>query len=1562
MWETETPKAAESEDAAAAAKAAEMQTISEEGAVRTALEGIAAHEPTETAGAHAPSEGGSPHTLAGLDVGSTTAKLVIVEETSGRTLFARYRRHHAQLEETAAELLGEAARELGNVPVLLAVCGSGGEPIAQLLGAPYVQEVVANAIAVGKLYPQARCAIELGGQDAKALFFRTDKTTGRLVASDMRMNGSCAGGTGAFLDETASLLDATEEGLESLASQGSRVHQVSGRCGVFAKTDIQPLLIQGARAEDLALSAFHAVAKQTIGGLAQGLELEAPIVFEGGPLTYNPTLVRVFAERLGLKPQDVILPEHPETIVAYGTALAARTLADGRKTKRSDEAAGANAAVGASPSDPASRPGRLPRWTLHSAEAKLHAKGSRQHKGANRARALFATPEEQERFLRRHAAEGGALATPEGKPEIPCYIGIDSGSTTSKVALLSEDGDVFDTLYAHNDGAPLETVRDGLLQLEEKYRARGQRLAVLGVGTTGYGEQMMAAALEADASSVETVAHARACARYVPEATFVLDIGGQDMKAIWLNDGAVTDIMLNEACSSGCGSFLENFADSLGITCDDIAEAAFASESPAELGSRCTVFMTSTVITEQRNGKQPNDIMAGLCRSIIENVFTKVVRVPHTDNLGPCVVAQGGTFRNDAVLRALEEYLGHEVIRAPFPGEMGAIGAALVCRDRLASRREERTSKNRDGRGERSGQNGQDGCKSSFIGFDALRTLGYSQEHGRTCTGCANSCSLTVTRFSTGTAYATGNKCPRGAGEDPKAARRKKASASAANLHEERARMLFELYPVEPVRDEQPELFGLPRVLEFWDSMPFWSTFLRTLGYRVTFSHPSSARMLEEGLRYVASDTVCLPAKIVHGHVFDLCRQGASRILFPYVMHMPPEGQDKMSPYMCAIVMGYPMVVKNFQDPATAFGVQLDTPVFHWFTESNREKQIHAWACSSLGATASQAKKAYLQAEQVLLGFRNKLARRGEEVLATAREDGRGAVVVAGRPYHSDPFISHKVAERFSSQGMAVLTPDSLPGLSEAPLDNLLPEVTNNFHTRMLESALIAAAEPNLHYVQLVSFGCGHDAILSDEITRILREVGGKAPLVLKLDESDATGSIGIRVQSFIETMRIGRNGGANTAARGEAPSTDKTLGFNEAPAINVLGNPYATAFAKDDKARRTLLIPNISGEVSLMLQGAMLAEGFKAKVLPIGGPEQIKLGKRYTHNDICFPCQMVIGEVLDELQSGAWRTDEVAVGMVKFKCDCRMSHYAALLRRALDRAGYGDVPILTTDPVDTKGMHPGIAMLGPGAVIKAVWAAMMLDILQDIKRKTRPYELQPGQTEKVFAACVNNIANRLKQGLAPAISAYREAIGTMASIPIDRCRPKPRVFVTGELLVTYHPGSNFHIEDYLIEHGMEPMFPRVTDQLRKDFTAAMAEISDFGANISKESFPVTALFNLAQTTMERIARAHPLFEPEARPDQMYEEVAHIIPKTLSCGEGWLMAAEIAHWAKRGVRSFVILQPFGCLPNHICGRGVTKRLKDEYPGIQILPLDLDPDASQANIENRLQMLIMQNLG
>ena len=1401
----------------------------------------------------------------------------------------------------------------------MAISGSGGKALAEFLGIPYMQEVVANAVAIQRLHPQARCAIELGGQDAKMIFFGDDVAAGDaglsqgkdlssragLTVSDMRMNGSCAGGTGAFLDEIATLLQIPIEQLDDLAAAGQALYSISGRCGVYAKTDIQPLLNAGAHKQDIALSSFHAVAKQTIGGLAQGLDIKPPIVFEGGPLTFNPSLVGVFAQRLNLSDGDCIVPAHPELMVALGAAFALE-----------GALASEDAAV-----------------DLREAQSLMQAAPSQMTDDAMRGEPFFETEAQRDAFLARHALEHTRVHLEPGCTA-RVYLGIDSGSTTTKIVLLDEDGQLVDDFYASNEGEPLDVARDAFARIQESYRKRDIVLEVLGCGTTGYGEHLFARAFHADFHTVETVAHAWATTRYVPDASFILDIGGQDMKAIWLDEGVVTDILVNEACSSGCGSFLESFAHSLGVDTRQIATAAFRSKSPAVLGSRCTVFMNSSVVTEQRNGKTPDDIMAGLCRSIVENVFTKVIRVANLDRLGPRVVVQGGTFSNDAVLAAFEHYIGREVVRAPYPGLMGAIGAAL-----LAQRHMQQTGAR----------------KSSFIGLDAASRLAYTREPGVTCPFCANACSRTVLSFADGTTWVSGNRCERGevVGDAGDPAVRdavraiSRAVDSVPDLYAVREQLLFKRYPVQAVCPARNIVLGLPRVLALWDNAPFWTTLLTALGFGVRVSDPSTREMYEDGLPAVASDTVCFPAKLVHGHVRQLVRGGVDRIFIPSVTTVPSENPHASSESMCAVLKGYPIVMRNSDNPLERFGVPFDNPLFHWYSTKDRDAQLAAYFAAEYGIDACDVASALVQADAAQASFRFQLLEAGQAVIDRARASGSFAVVLASRPYHNDKLVNHGLPALFAESGVAAIPADAVPGADEVDLSASRIDIVNNFHARMLSTAVIAAQSDCLEYAQVVSFGCGHDAYLSDEIVRLMHDGGAKAPLVLKVDESDAAGPLRIRIRSFIETVRMRRE-------------TDS------APSGPCLGDAYPVKFTRAMRREKVILTPNTSHAFSRMMAAVFSKQGVRSEPMEVGRERAIALGKKYVHNDICFPAQVVIGEALATLESGRYDDCDVAIGMGKYLGDCRLTHYSALLRKALDDAGYAHVPIITNDDADERNLHPGFKMNALSAM-RVAMTLPMIDALEALLRRIRPYELVAGQANQAFEDALDQVINGLQaQGVSGLKSGFKRAVRIMARVDYDRSNPRPRVLIVGEYLLNFHPGANHDIEDYLERAGFEVVEAAMTDVIRKTYFYKGAQIAEYGIDkpLSERAWYriANALFEHAHDVADRIGATHPLYEPACRMPELVQASDKIVHHTFDAGEGVLIPAEIIHQAESGCEAFLILQPFGCLPNHIVGRGIAKRLKELYPRARILPLDYDPDVSFANIENRLQMLVMSVMG
>jgi predicted CoA-substrate-specific enzyme activase len=1488
------------------------------------------HEISDTQRSEKPN---TQQALLGIDIGSTTTKAVVVDAATHETLHSTYRRHHAHQTESLRPILTEIAERFPDLRFSVAMSGSGGKAIAEYLGIPYAQEVVANAIAVQEDYPQARCAIELGGQDAKMIFFEADPETGQLNVADMRMNGSCAGGTGAFIDEIATLLKTPVEQLDSLAAQGTTAHSISGRCGVYAKTDIQPLLNQGARKEDIALSTFHAIAKQTLGGLAQGLDVNPPVIFEGGPLTFNPTLVRVFAERLGFSGDQIIVPENPEVIVARGAALALTgLLADERHEfdlqALVDALAGAPAALASQ---------------------------------ATSGEPFFVTEAELTAFKQRHALPPAPHLQPRSGQVVRAYLGIDSGSTTTKFALIDEDENVIESFYSSNEGEPLDIARDALTSLNGRVKAAGARLDILGVGTTGYGEALFARAFHADTHMVETVAHEAAAAKYAPDVSFILDIGGQDMKAIWVDGGVVTDILVNEACSSGCGSFLETFAKSLDVPVRGIADAAFHSQNPAVLGSRCTVFMNSSVVTEQKNGKMPDDIMAGLCRSIIENVFTKVIRVSNIDALGDKIVVQGGTFNNDAVLAAFEQYVGKEVTRAPYPGLMGAIGAALLAKQHMeeaAAAAEAAGNSVAEAGAVETGAAAASGTHAStFIGLDALDGFTYTQESNVTCPFCGNACSRTIVTFPDGTSSVTGNRCERGqVVGDPhdasvRAQLREAAGASAAtkaeNLFDLRQKLVFADYEIDDDVPARGETIGMPRVLGMWDRAPFWTTLFRQLGFDVVLSDFSSQEMYEDGLSAVTSDTVCFPAKLVHGHIRNLAKKQVNRIFMPTLTTVKSENTAKTSESMCAVVKGYSLVIQNSDNPQDRFGITFDNPLFHWYSDADCEKQLTAYLHDTFDVAEPAAHRAIERARAAMDSFHEQLLSAGQRIVDEALANNTYAVVLGSRPYHNDPLVNHDLPELFASQGIAVMPPDALPGANEVDLSNSRIDIVNNFHARMLGGAVLAAQSDNLEFVQLVSFGCGHDAYLSDEIIRMMHEVGGKTPLVLKVDESDAAGPLRIRVRSFIETVRMRR----------------KQEGRRE---IHALPDPYPQKFTRADKRRRVVLVPNTSHAFSRLMAAVFARQGLETVALPIGREEAIRLGKKYVHNDICFPAQIVIGEALAELESGKYDDAEVAVGTGKYVGDCRLTHYAALLRKALDDSGHADVPIITNDDADAHDMQPGFKMNIASAITCAM-ALPMIDVLEELLRKMRPYELVPGTANEAFERALDQVIEGIERsGARGAKTGFKRAIEIMSQVEYDRSNPRPTVLIVGEYLLNFHPGANHDIEDYLERNGFEIIEARMTDVIRKTYFYKDAQVREFdvGFPLQEKAWYRIAnqLFDIAHNVTDGIACAHPLYKPAARMDQIVQASDPIIHHTFDAGEGVLIPAEIIHHAEEGCRAFVILQPFGCLPNHVVGRGIAKRLKAMYPQAQILPLDYDPDVSFANVENRLQMLIMSARG
>ena len=974
----------------------------------------------------------------GLDIGSTTLKCVILN-ASGELLYKDYRRHFSRIAENAAAMLGEIAAAFPNERECeLVVSGSAGMGIAETLGLPFVQEVYATRTAVRHYLPDCDVVIELGGEDAKILFLGED--------AEVRMNGSCAGGTGAFIDQMATLLSITPDEMNYLAQSSRQTYTIASRCGVFAKSDIQPLINQGASKNDICASIFGAVVNQTVAGLAQGRPLEGKIAYLGGPLTFLSQLRASFDETLDTQG---VCPENSLYYVALGAAL-------------SDEHAS---------------------FDLGKLEKELRGYG-----GSGDYRAcppLFTSQEEYERFAARHAR--AAVRTDNPAPDGPfeASLGIDAGSTTVKAVVTDLNGDILYTRYQSNTGDPVAIV----LAVLRDFYARFPAAKLVASCATGYGEDIIRSAFTLDAGVVETVAHFTAAKRFDPQVDFIIDIGGQDIKCFKVRNGAIDNIFLNEACSSGCGSFLQTFAGALGYNVAEFAALGLYAERPVDLGSRCTVFMNSSVKQAQKDGAPVEAISAGLSISVVKNALYKVIRAASAADLGERIVVQGGTFLNDAVLRAFEQELNTEVTRPGIAGLMGAYGAALYA---LAHRPAE----------------------SMAPTAETLERFTYTSAPV-VCKGCTNACRLSVSTFAGNRRYISGNKCdkPLRKSEEPQA-------APLPNLFEYKRQLLQSYRPVKGTRGT----VGIPMGLNFYENLPFWHAFFTALGYEVIVSPPSTRSLYLRGQATIPSDTVCYPAKLMHGHIDALLRMGADTIFYPCMSYNFDE-QLGDNHFNCPVVAYYPEVaaanIRPLRDVRFIYDyLDLSDP------KRFAKKAVSVFRRSFDGLTAREIRSAADAAYAEYAAYTAQVRRKGEEALEEARRRGLPVIVLCGRPYHLDAEINHGIDELIRSMGAVVISEDALGGLLHRAETGVLNQWT--YHARLYAAAEFVcarSAEQPIDLVQLVSFGCGIDAITTDEMRRIL-ESHGKIYTQIKIDEITNLGAVRIRLRSLFSALDDTRKGG----------------------------------------------------------------------------------------------------------------------------------------------------------------------------------------------------------------------------------------------------------------------------------------------------------------------------------------------------------------------------------------------------------------------------------------------------
>ena len=1398
----------------------------------------------------------------GIDIGSTTVKVAVLDENN-QILFSDYERHFANIRETLASLVTKALEKLGDLKLSPVITGSGGLTLAKHLEVPFVQEVVAVSTALSEYAPKTDVAIELGGEDAKIIYFENGNV-------EQRMNGICAGGTGSFIDQMASLIQTDAAGLNEYAKNYQEIYPIAARCGVFAKTDIQPLINEGATREDLSASIFQAVVNQTISGLACGKPIRGHVAFLGGPLHFLSELKNAFIRTLNLDEEHTIEPENSHLFAAIGSAL----------NYKEDSIT-----------------------TLSSLKEKLSSDLHMEFEVA-RMQPLFEDQAEYDEFLNRHRGHNiktADLASYQGS----CYLGIDAGSTTTKIALIGEDGSLLYSFYSNNNGSPLATA---LRSIKEIYKLLPDGAKIVHSCSTGYGEALLKAALLLDEGEVETVAHYYAAAFFDPKVDCILDIGGQDMKCIKIKNQTIDSVQLNEACSSGCGSFIETFAKSLNYSVQDFAKEALFAKNPIDLGTRCTVFMNSKVKQAQKEGATVADISSGLAYSVIKNALFKVIKLSDASELGQNIVVQGGTFYNDAVLRSFEKISGCKVVRPDIAGIMGAFGAALIARERY-----------------------EENQTSSMLSTDEINALTFDTELTR-CQGCTNHCLLTVNHFSGDRKYITGNRCEKGLGEVKK-------KEDVPNLFAYKNRRMF-AYPPLSKEEAVRGTVGIPRVLNLYENYPFWAVFFKELKFRTLLSPQSTRKIYEMGIDSIPSESECYPAKLAHGHISWLINKQADFIFYPDIPFERNEFPDSNNHYNCPIVTSYAENIKNNVDAITSGQVRFLNPFLTFGDYHALEKQLAEVFSTEFQIPKEEIHAAVKAGWKELSDTRIEIEKKGEEVLEYLKANNKRGIVLAGRPYHVDPEINHGIPELITSYGLAVLTEDSISHLH--PVERPLIVMDQwMYHSRLYAAANYVKTQDNLDLIQLNSFGCGLDAVTTDCVNDILSK-SGKIYTCLKIDEVNNLGAARIRIRSLLAAIRVR-----------EKRNTDKNRTI-------VPANYNRVVFTEEMRKNYTILCPQMSPIHFELLEPAFHTAGYNMVVLDNDNRTAIDTGLKFVNNDACYPSLIVVGQIMDAVLSGQYDMSKTAVLISQTGGGCRASNYIGFIRRALEKAGYKDVPVIS---INLSGLekNPGFKITLP-LIQHGLYALIFGDIFMRCLYRTRPYEAVPGSAnalhekwkEKVIAFVAQNkvLSHRKFKQMC------REIIREFDNLPMLDIK-KPKVGVVGEILVKFLPAANNYLVDLLESEGAEAVVPDLTDFLLYCFYNQNFQVEYLGKNkkAARNANLGIAFFEWLRSAARDEFEKSRHFTPPAEISVLADYAKDIVSLGNQTGEGWFLTGEMLELIHTGTNNIVCTQPFGCLPNHVVGKGVIKELRKQHPLANIVAIDYDPGASEVNQLNRIKLML-----
>ena len=1446
----------------------------------------------------------------GIDVGSTTVKVAILDDND-KLIYGDYQRHRADIRSTiinvvtkALDTIEKEVEDGAQRGVSVKVTGSGGLSVSQWLNIPFIQEVIAATTSVKKLIPQTDVVIELGGEDAKITYFKG--------GVEQRMNGTCAGGTGAFIDQMAALLETDAPGLNELARDAQQIYPIAARCGVFAKTDVQPLINEGARREDIAASIFQAVVSQTISGLACGKPIRGNVAFLGGPLHFLDQLRERFIQTLKLKREEIIVPENSQLFVASGCAFAAE--------RKFQDAEGHDY--------------KFP--TIAEFRDSLKNLVGAELSEVQRLEPLFKNQAELDEFQVRHSeqkAKRGDLKKTHG----PVFLGLDSGSTTTKACLIDKDGRILWDFYAHNQGNPVELA---VKVLKNLYNMLPEDVYIARAVSTGYGEALFQAALGVDSGEVETITHFRAANFFVPGVEFLLDIGGQDMKCLRMKDGAIVSIQLNEACSSGCGSFLDNFANTMGMDVKEFGKIALMAEKPVDLGSRCTVFMNSRVKQAQKEGASVADIAAGLSYSVIKNALFKVIKLRKASDIGEKVVVQGGTFFNDAILRAFEKIAGVQVYRPDVAGLMGAYGSALIAYDQWCDLMEPKP-------GEPEGT--VHDVRSGLATLKDLESFHVDLDLRR-CGKCQNNCLLTINTFQTGSekrTFVTGNRCEKGAeleGNVVDASNKKNTgiddddAGPMPNLFEWKYKRLFNHYIPRKPEDAPMGDVGIPRVLNMYENYPLWFTFFNELGFRVVLSQRSSRTVYEKGLETIPSESVCYPGKISHGHLVSLLQRGVKFIFYPCAPYEKQEDKGAGNHYNCPIVTSYPEVLRNNvdelrQDPSITY-MDPFLPIYDKDRLAERlcEELLPKFPQLNKKQIYDAVEKAWKEQE----AFKEDVKKAGEEALEEIITKGGSGIVLAGRPYHLDPEINHGIPEMINGLGLAVLTEDSVAHLGkiERPLRIIDQWV---YHNRLYRAAQFVSEMPNLELVQLTSFGCGLDAVTADQVDEILRAKSRMYTLI-KIDEGSNLGAVRIRIRSLIAAVKERRRN-------------------KKRPVIHSSAY-HRVVFTEEMKKNYTIIGPQMSPIHFRLLEKAFASGGYNFVVLDAVDPKAVEAGLKYVNNDACYPSLLVAGQMISALESGKYDLDKVALVITQTGGGCRATNYIGFIRRALNDAGMSQVPVLS---LSAQGFekNPGFKLTLP-LIDNLVKSLVVGDVFMRVLYRTRPYEAIPGSANQLYEKW-NAIAEEMfkeRVSFKAFHKLLKNIIQDFDRLPLKPIK-KPRVGVVGEILVKFHPTANNQIVETIEREGAECVMPDLLDFFFYSFATGIFRHDQlaFPEKTKRNAKLLVWALELYRRKMKKYLNKSRRFEAPNSIYKMMKGVDDIVQLGNITGEGWFLTAEMVELIHEGAPSIACVQPFACLPNHVTGKGMIKELRRRFPSANISAIDYDPGSSEVNQLNRLKLLL-----